>query len=223
MSQRDQHIPYTLLDKREPAKVRAAILARISDPSAKAEDMEDQVRQCEKFIATMGWPPTSPRHIYTEARSGYRNVQRPILEELLAACAKKEIDVIVVREFQRIDRKTLRRHHTIVEAQKFGVEFRYANLPEQGGKMKEDKESHIYRTLVEEMGEMEHDIIVERLTSYKDQRFEHGYPDGGSNGPLYGYAPGERRIGERWQAEGLALVGARQGQSRDCEVTLRNC
>ena len=45
---------YIPLDERPKATLRTAILARQSDPSAKPEDMKDQVRQCQEFIEKVG-------------------------------------------------------------------------------------------------------------------------------------------------------------------------
>lgn len=51
MAQRDDKV--IDLDDRDPSTVRVAILARSSDTSARAEDMEGQVRQCQEFIQKM--------------------------------------------------------------------------------------------------------------------------------------------------------------------------
>ncbi len=66
-SKRVLHIP---LDKRDPATVRAAILARVSDPGEKDITVDSQIDPCRDFIARMGWLPARPEHILIDKRSG---------------------------------------------------------------------------------------------------------------------------------------------------------
>lgn len=198
-----RYTAYVPLDERDPATVRTAILARSSDESATPEDMADQVKQCHDFITAMGWQPTPAEHIFTEAKSGIRNVERPIIDQLLALAKSGAMDVVVAREFQRVDRKKMRRYQIIQTALDYGVEFRYANRAEDDGKEPDTRESRLIRDLLEEMGEIERDIIVERLGAYKRQRYVDGLPDGGRYGPLWGYAPGERRLAKHGKPMGL--------------------
>src|SRR5258706_4277919 len=194
---------YVPLDQRDPTTIRAAILARSSDTTAKPEDMLEQVLQCQEFIAAMGWPPVPETLIFTEAKSGIRNVERPVIDQLLARAQRGEIDVIVCREWERVSRKKMRRYQIVQTAQDFGVEFRYANLAKDHGKMPDTLESRIVRDALDEVGEMERDTLVERMGAGKTRRYVDGLPHGGVTGPLYGYAAGVRRLGKHGRPMGL--------------------
>ncbi len=203
MTQHGTRAAYIPLDQRDPAGVRAAILARSSDPGAKADDMREQVLQCREFIAAMGWPLVPDDRVFTEAKSGIRNVARPVVDAVLALAARGEIDVIVTREWERVARVSARRHQIVMTAADFGVEFRFANLAATQGRMPDTLESRITRAVLEELGQAERDKIVERLTPAKLRRHADGLPHSGPNGPLYGYAEGERRIGKHGKPMGL--------------------
>ncbi len=203
MTAYEEYIP---LDEREPATVRAAILARSSDPSAKAEDMRSQVEECKEFIAQMGWPVVPPQLIFTEAKTGMRSVPRPILDEVLTLCKRRLIDVVVCREWERVDRIKARRYQTTKTAEDYGVEFRYANLAKDGGKMPDTPMDRIYREVAEEFGQIEAEKIAERTGAGKRRRQLDGLPNGGRAGALYGYAPGERKISHGRQAGCLTWV-----------------
>jgi DNA invertase Pin-like site-specific DNA recombinase len=167
------------LDDRDPATVRAAILARSSDPGAKADDVREQVLQCKEFIAARGWPEVPDTRVFTEGKSGIRNVERPVVEAVLKLAAQGEIDVVVCREWERVARVSARRQQIIMTAEDFGVEFRFANLAATQGKMPDTLESRIARNVLEELGQMERDKIVERLTPGKMRRHVEGLPHGG--------------------------------------------
>lgn len=186
---------YIPLEQRVPATVRAAILARSSDPSSKAEDMRPQLDQCLAFIRECGWPEPNPAHIFTESKSGMRNVARPMLDELLTLVANHEIDVVVCRELERVARSAGRRTQVIVTAQDYGVEFRFANLASTGGKLPDDQMSRMWRQFQEAFGEAEAERLRDRLGAPKEQRIMDGLPHGGRAGALYGYTEGERREG----------------------------
>lgn len=191
MTQQQQHIP---LDERDPQTVRAVILARSSDTGAKPEDMATQVAECREFIAAMGWPAVPDQLVFTEIKSGVRAIARPIIDEVLALCQRGAIDVVVCREWERVARVKARRYQIVLTAEDFGVEFRYANLAKDRGKMPDTLEARIMRDVLEELGQVERDKIVERTGGGKRRRLMEGLPTGGRYGPLYGYAPGDRRV-----------------------------
>jgi DNA invertase Pin-like site-specific DNA recombinase len=193
---------YIPIDQRDPASIRAAILARSSDPGAKPEDMTGQVEQCREFIARMGWPVVPEAYVFTESKSGMRNVAREVLEAVLKLAITGEIDVIVCREFERVDRIKMRRYQAIQTALDYGVEFRFANIPPDG-RLPDDPASRMYRAFLEEYGQMEAERIADRLGPEKLRRLIDGLPHGGRAGPLYGYAPGERREGKHGKPLGL--------------------
>jgi DNA invertase Pin-like site-specific DNA recombinase len=217
---RSEHTTFIPLDQRDPATVRVAILARSSDTSAKPEDMEGQVRQCEEFVAEMGWPPA--RYVFTEAKSGIRNVERPIIDQLLALCKRGEVDVIVAREFQRVDRTKVRRYQIVQTAADFGVEFRYANLASEGGKMADTWEWRLIRDVVEELGEIERNTTVERLGAAKRRRFEDGQSGRWAERTVVRLCARGAAHRARWQAIGAALVGSGRAGGGDRPLALRH-
>ncbi len=192
---------YIPIDDRDPASVRAVILARSSDPSAKAEDMREQVLQCQEFIAEMRWTLTFEP--FTEAKTGMRNVARPVLEEVLRLAARGEIDVIVCKAMECVARTKGRRYQVIETALDYGVEFRFVEFKQHNGKMPDDPGMRMWIAFKEEFGEFEAEQIADRLMPAKRRRYEEGLPHGGRSGPLYGYAPGERRMGKHGKPMGL--------------------
>lgn len=188
------HTPHVPLDARDPSTVRAAILARSSDLGAKPKDMAEQVKQCQEFIASMGWPAPPPDRIFTEAKSGVRNVDRPVIDAVLALAQAGAIDVVVCREWERVARVKGRRYRIVETARDYGVEFRFANLAQDRGRMADTLETRTYRDVLEELGEAERNKIVERLSPGKRRRQVEGLPHGGRGGARYGYRPGERRV-----------------------------
>jgi DNA invertase Pin-like site-specific DNA recombinase len=204
MSQHNKRTTHIPLDERDPATVRAAISPRSSETGATPEDMREQITQCREFIKAMGWPEVPPDRIFTEARSGVRNVERPMIDAVLKLAAQGEIDVIVAREWERVARVSARRHQIIMTAADFGTEYRFANLAATKGKMPDTLESRLISGVLEELGQLERDKIVERLAPARLRRYTDGLPHGGSgDGPLYGYLPGERRIGKHGKPAGV--------------------
>jgi DNA invertase Pin-like site-specific DNA recombinase len=198
-SDREAFIP---IDRRDPASVRAVILARSSDLSARAEDMRGQVEQCRDFITRMSWTLAFDAYSFTEAATGMRHVRRPVLDEVLRLAAAGEIDVVVVREPERIARSEGRRWQAIQTAADFGVEFRFANRPPDG-KLPQDKQQKAFGALQSYFAEAEAERIAERLRPEKLRRLVDGLPHGGRGGPSFGYIPGERREGKHGGPMGL--------------------
>ena len=196
---RTKYIP---IEERLPATVRAVILARSSDPSAKPEDMQSQVQQCLDFIAQQGWTLVADAYTYCESKTGMRDVVRPMLDAVLKLAASQAIDVIVCREFERVARSKGRRYQAIQTAADFGVEFRFANqLPD--GKLPDSAEARLMQDVKEWMAEAEAEKISERMQPGKDRRLADGLPHGGSTGPAYGYKNGERKLGKHDKPMGV--------------------
>jgi hypothetical protein len=61
----------------------------------------------------------------------------------------------------------------------------------------------MYLAFLDEFGQAEAEKIADRLGPEKQRRYEMGLPHGGSNGPCWGYAPGERRVGRGGRPAGL--------------------
>ena len=139
---------YIPIDQREPASVRAVILARSSDPGAKPEDMKTQVDRCVAFIAKMGWTLIYDPCTYAESRTGMHNVAHPKLDAVLKLAIAHAIDVIVCSELDRLDRKEELRYYAIYTARQYGVEFRFENMPPDG-KMPEDMTGKMYMNIMQ--------------------------------------------------------------------------
>jgi DNA invertase Pin-like site-specific DNA recombinase/uncharacterized Zn finger protein (UPF0148 family) len=197
-------VKYVPIDERDPATVRAVILARSSDPSAKPEDMRGQVEECQEFIARKKWALVRDAYAFAESATGMRNVARPILEEVLRLAVTDEVDVIVTREFERVARTKGRRYQAIQTALDFGVEFRFANLPPDG-KLPDTAEARLMMAVKEMMAEAEAEKIAERMGGPKKRLLIAGLPHSGGrgDGPLYGYVGGERREGKHGKPMGL--------------------
>ena len=177
-------VPFVSIDDRPPASVRAVILARTSEVAGKEKDVEAQVVTCQEFIGTLGWTLVRPPYAYAEMKSGYRNVERPVLDEVLRLAQAGEIDVVVCREFERVARVKMRRWAAVAQAESFGVAFRFANLPPRG-KLDDTTEGRLVAAFLEEYGEMERDRIRERTLPGLMRRLQSGIPGGPH--PPYGY------------------------------------
>jgi DNA invertase Pin-like site-specific DNA recombinase len=194
MPRKSDRTPYIPIDQRDPATVRAVILARKSgsgtvqqSESAIDKDVQSQVEECQALIERKHWKLIAEPYTYVEkGKSGYYRVERPVLDAVLKLVQRGEVDVIVVRELERLDRTKAGRYASIGTASRYGVEFRFANLPPDG-KLPNTPEGKIYLAMAEEFGEMERDRIVERTKPGRERRLALGIPGGGRDGPPYGY------------------------------------
>ena len=105
------------IDERDPATVKAAILARVSDPSAADKDLESQVHACKEFVARMGWRVIGT---FEEKKTGFYQVRRPVLDEIERLIRQKQVDVIVCTEFARLSREMMRRYAALHTARQYG-------------------------------------------------------------------------------------------------------
>jgi site-specific DNA recombinase len=186
MTTKAMRTPYQPIDGREPATVRAVILARKSGAGV-ADDVQSQVQQCEAFIRVRGWQLIADPYAYAETgKSGYRDVERPVLDAVLKLAQRRAVDVIVAREFERVARTKLRRHYAMYTVEHFGAEFRFANMPPTG-KLSDDQKDRLYLALADEFGQMERDRIVERTGPGLARRAASGIPGHGRGGARYGY------------------------------------
>jgi DNA invertase Pin-like site-specific DNA recombinase len=187
---RTPHIP---LDKRDPSTVRAVILARESS----GPDVDTQVRRCQDFIAERGWTLVADPFAYAERNvSGVKKRPRPVLTAALTLAQQHMIDVIVASEYERVDRNSDRRAVWKATAERFGVEFRFANLPPTG-KLADDMASRIVGAVRDVLGELEAERIRERTWPGRVRRFEAGLPGSGRFGPPYGFTWRPKRDGEK--------------------------
>jgi hypothetical protein len=83
MTKHSERTPDTPIEQRDPSTIRAVILARISTSGAKDEEIETQVESCKDFVTRMGWKLARDAYSFAEKKSGFRNVERPMLDEVL--------------------------------------------------------------------------------------------------------------------------------------------
>jgi DNA invertase Pin-like site-specific DNA recombinase len=182
---RTKHIP---IDERDPATVRAVILARVSDPGAKDITVESQVDACRAFQEAHGWRllDTANYHgIYAEKKSGYLHVERPMLAEVERLIIRREVDVVVVLNFERLARDTERRHAALYTARKYGVEYRFAELPPDG-KLQQSGVDRLLASVLDAYGEINREKIVENTKRGRAKRAVLGIPPSGRGGAPYG-------------------------------------
>jgi DNA invertase Pin-like site-specific DNA recombinase len=179
-SKRVPHIP---LDKREPATVRAVILARVSDPGEKDVTVEQQDDVGKPFIARMGWRYCGT---YSDKRSGFLNVRRQGLDEVERLIQRRDVDVVVVMNWERLARKVERRYAALWLARKYGCEYRFVELLPDG-KLPDTTEAKIQAAVMEVFGEIEREKIIERTKRGRLKRATLGLPSGGRGGATYGF------------------------------------
>jgi DNA invertase Pin-like site-specific DNA recombinase len=181
------HTAYIPIDDREPATVRAVILARKSDYGSD-DDVASQVEACKDFIARKGWHLVADPYDFAEkGKTGMHRVRRPALDAVLSLIEQRRVDVVVARELERVARKSELRAVILASAQRLGAEFRFANLPPDGT-LPDDLTSRMARPILEAFGELEADRIRERTWGGRVRRFEAGLPGSGRGGPPYGFA-----------------------------------
>jgi DNA invertase Pin-like site-specific DNA recombinase len=185
MSNSDNRTTYIPIDDRDQSTVRAVILARCSNPSARPEDMKSQLDQCEDFINLMGWKLAFPASTFTESKTGMRNVKRPVLREVLKLATRGDIDVIVCLRPARIARRAGKRYQAIETARDYGVEFRFPKYASARGKYPGGVEGLLEQFKDDLYDEKEATEIADRLSPGRLARFRDGLPHGGGNGPNY--------------------------------------
>lgn len=184
---------YVPIDDRPPAEIRAVILARESA----GPEVTTQVKRCQDFIAERGWTLVADPLAYAELNtSGIKKRPRPVLTAALALAQAHKIDVIVASEYERLDRDSDRRAVWRATAARFGVEFRFANLPPTG-KRADTMESRIVDAVRDVMGELEAQKLRERTLPGMQRRYEAGLPGGGRGGAPYGYKWRPKAQGEK--------------------------
>jgi predicted Zn-ribbon and HTH transcriptional regulator len=153
---------YVPLEERDPSTVRAVILSRKSS-NGDEEEVKSQVEECQKFIEQRGWKLVADPYQYAEiGKSGRRNVVRKVLEAVVLLAQKREVDVIVARESQRLSRVGERLNFYVELCKTFDVEWRFANI-QPDGKLPDTWEGKL-RGLIEGLfGELEAERIAERM------------------------------------------------------------
>ena len=181
------------IDQRDPASVRAVILAREST----GPNVDTQISRCLEFVSERGWTLVADAYAFAERdTSGIKKVPRPVLNAVLMLAEQRKIDVIVCSEYERVDRLADRRAVWKATAEKFGCEFRFANLPPTG-KLPDTMESRIVGAVRDVMGELEAARLRERTLPGMMRRAEAGLPGSGRSGPAYGYRWRPKRDDEK--------------------------
>lgn len=174
------------VEERDPATVRAVILARKSSTGVES-DVQSQVEACQQFIERKGWTLIADPYKYTEiGKSGRYNVERKVLESVVLLAERREVDVIVAREPERLSRKSEQRTFYMEYCKRYSVEWRFANLPPDG-KLPDSLEGRIVGSVLEYFGEIEAERIAERMTPGRERRYAAGLPAGGRTGAPYGF------------------------------------
>jgi DNA invertase Pin-like site-specific DNA recombinase len=175
--------------------VRAVILARLSDEAGKDSPIDSQISACRAFLERKGWPLVYEP--FSEKTSGYHDVQRLALAEVEALIAKRAIDVVVVNDFERLARTEERRFAALYHARRYGVEYRFASLP--NGKLDDSPMGKLYASVLHIFGEMERDKILARTSRGRLDRATRGVPSGGGNGVPFGYRYVGKPPYETWE------------------------
>ncbi len=114
--------------------MKAAIYARKStDDKGKAHDdksVEQQRRQTIDFIGGKGWT-LEPEHVFVDdGISGGEWQKRPALLKLMEAARAGEFNVLVMRDFNRLGRDTVRNPWFISELTELGIEIWFSDTGE---------------------------------------------------------------------------------------------
>jgi DNA invertase Pin-like site-specific DNA recombinase len=103
--------------------MKCAIYARFSTDNQNEESIESQVETCKECIKREGWN-LAPDHIYPDYAISGSTVNRPALQNLLAAACKKPrpFDKVVVFSKSRLSRKALHELQITADLEKYGIE-----------------------------------------------------------------------------------------------------
>ncbi|HEX8981827.1 MAG TPA: recombinase family protein [Ktedonobacterales bacterium] len=173
------------IEDRDPASARAVIYARKSNT---VSDVQSQVETCQEFIGQMGWTLVADPYTYSEiGKSGRYNVKRKVLESVLLLAERREVDVIVAREPERLHRVSEQRNFYMLFCDLYNVEWRFANLRDTDGKVPDTFDGRLRGWATELFGELEAQRIAERMTPGRERRYAAGLPAGGRYGAPYGY------------------------------------
>lgn len=194
--------------------MRAAIYTRVStrgtskygDKLAFDQNPEVQEAPLRAFIQSRGW---TLMRVYSDRETG-RKASRPGLRELMEAARRREIDVIVVYKFDRMSRSVSHFLEVVEELRTLGVEL----VSQSQAFDSTTPMGKFVLTMFAALGELEVEIIRERVLSGLDYARRHGTKSGRAIGrPKAIFSRDEVR---RLAAEGRSLreIGAELGLSR---------
>ena len=104
---------------------RCAIYARFSTEMQRATSLDDQIRNCRRFAAQMGWPILDD-HVYQDAAlSGFGVQQRPAYQRLVATAlaAAPPFTAILVDDLSRLSRDLVETLSLFRRLKRHGVEL----------------------------------------------------------------------------------------------------
>ena len=114
------------------------------------------------------------------------NVERQGLDAVEHLIQQREVDVVVVLNWERLARKIERRHAALYLAHRYGVEYRFAELVPEG-KLPDTLEARIAAPILEAYGEINREKRVSDTKRGRLKLAAQGLPAGGRGGPPYGF------------------------------------
>jgi DNA invertase Pin-like site-specific DNA recombinase len=162
--------------------MRAAIYTRVStrgvsrygDKTAFDQNPEVQEAPLRAFIESRGW---TVEKVYSDRESG-RKSDRPALKQLMAAARRREIDVIVVWRFDRMSRSTKHFLEVVEELRTLGVDLvSHSQAFDSTTPM-----GKFTLTMFAALGELEAEVIKERVLAGLDYARKHGTKSGNAIG-----------------------------------------
>lgn len=133
--------------------MKAALYARTSTDR---QDLGNQLTPLREYAARQGWEAVE----FADQLSGARS-DRPGLEGLKGAVARREVDIVIVTKLDRLGRSTVDLLNTLDDFEARGVRFialtQAMDTATPAGKL--------LRTVIAAVAEFERDIIRERIRS----------------------------------------------------------
>jgi DNA invertase Pin-like site-specific DNA recombinase len=195
--------------------MRAAIYTRVStrgtskygDKLAFDQNPEVQEAPLRAFIQSRGW---TLERVFSDRESG-RKSDRPALKHLMTAARRREIDVIVVWRFDRMSRSTKHFLEVVEELRTLGVDLvSHSQAFDSTTPM-----GKFTMTMFAALGELEVEIIKDRVLAGLDYARQHGTKSGRAIGRPK--AIFNRDQVRELAAQGLSVraIGKQLGLSKD--------
>lgn len=106
--------------------LRAAIYARFSSDLQRETSLEDQIATARRYAEAQGWS-TLDQHVYTDAALSGSSLERPGIQAVLAAAARRPLpfDVLLVDDSSRVSRDIADAVRILQQLKFFGVRVVY--------------------------------------------------------------------------------------------------
>ncbi len=163
-------------------RIRAAGYPRVSDEGlADSKTLESQEKEIREYIAKMRYELTEDR-MYPEAKSAYLVPfrQRKRFVELLEAAKRGEFDVVVVTEYNRLDRRQVQQAVIIDILESYGVKVESVTE-----KFDDSPIGNFMRAVYAFIAEVEREKTLYRTSRAKKHRAQENLT--GQGEPRYGY------------------------------------